>query len=236
MSDAQDTVPAEPAVVETPEVQATPEAVQPPAPDAFQGIQKRIDELTARYHEVDRVRQDLALQNQTLMQALTEKLAQQSVQVINQEPEYSIPDNIDPDTLKVIEAVTQKSLKQIEQRQSQFEAFLSQQRAEQVLSSADPAIAADAKKLLDAWSAKKLQGWTPEDAVVYAAGQRALAQLKAGDSQRKAFAAVEQPIATQAAPPPVASSSGASTPKDIDKWPAEKQAAYYEKLLDGKLW
>lgn len=215
------------------EVAATPVAAPQAQPNPHDGIQKRIDELTAKAYQAQRMAEEASAREAKLMELLVNQHAQPAP--APQQPEFNIPDNVDPEQVRIIENIVRRTTAQYESKQAQFEQFLSQQRLQQAAAQVnDPGIADAASRIYADWNKRSLKGWNPEDALVYAAGQKYLEAQKqsaAAQNTRQQFARVEQPLSAQAAPAPVTTSSARPIPANIDSWPFEKQAEFWEQRL-----
>jgi hypothetical protein len=153
------------------------------------GVQKRIDELTARSKAAEEAASAERVQREQLAQLLLAQ-SQQAQRTPPPEPpkmpELPCPEGMDPSIWaafnmqsrataaflaeqqsRALEARLAPALRNLQMSQGEMEF----QRAAQGV---DPAIGAEARKLLDTWQRAGLTGWTPNDAVVYAAGQAAL--------------------------------------------------------------
>ena len=193
----------------------------------FVGIQKRIDELVAKVHEREAEVTHLRQQNEVFMaQAL--KQYQQPAPV---EPQYAV-DPEEARRLKPMLAPYEQALQAVQRQLAQIQQFSVQQQMQQAAAKfGDPTVMDDATKLMQAWSSKGLQGWSPEDALVYAAGQRAMAARSAQDiarDQRGRFQGAG-PEGGQRGMPLPSNGAGAPLPTNFDQLSPDQQMAILEK-------
>jgi hypothetical protein len=214
------------------EVNQTEPAAQPPtqpAPNPHEGFQARINEVVAEKHEYRRRAEQL---EQQVMQLMATVATQQ------QRPEPEVEFN-DPDAAKAFNAMQQRMAAQLEQMQRKFDAQLQQVQFQQVgqqfAPNVDPVVQQRAAQIWQTWQQRGLQGYTPEDAFIYAQGEHAMKAGRQGvaNQQLQAFNRGASVTPTYAPPPPVAPPVN-SVPADIDEWDADKQLAFYEKRLNGK--
>ena len=148
--------------------------VEAPKQDPFAGIQSRIDQLTAKYHESEARVQAKDEQINNLVQQL---IARQSTPA-EQDPYAGI--EVDPQQRELLDRVLNNKLSKFEQIIQRQDAMLrgmaaaSQVEAAVAGKQVAPEVVAKAKQLVQAWNQSGLQGWKPEDALIYAAGQLAL--------------------------------------------------------------
>ena len=166
---------------ETPgEVQAG--EVQAPVESENNGVQKRINELTKKFRDQERVSETLRMQNQELMQTLTQTVAQMSQNVKPVEPAFEM----DTDEKKKFDYLLSPLQKQLAQLQAQLNVNSAHQEIQGVASEKNPPeVMSMAKTLLEDWRRKGIPG-TAQDAVTYAMGRYVLSK---GDE--------EQVVATQ---------------------------------------
>lgn len=232
-----------------PEAQPEPAAAPPPEPQAQvnEGIQKRIDELTARYYKAERERDRVQGERDAQaaqMQELVAALARQ-----NQPPTPDPLADVHPDDKRRVEAIVSPFVKRQEEILRKLEEAHRMQQTERIAQRiGDPRVAELSSKLIGEWSRRNLSGWTEQDAVIHAAGLIALQDREqakgAADRDAKGRfaqsprAQPQEPLHTQAAPAP-----GAGQPKqhdlptnidDLIQNDPLKAVALLEKRLEGK--
>jgi hypothetical protein len=193
------------------------------------GIQKRIDELTAKYRQAEDALRQRDAQNQELMMALMTQRAAPAAA----EP----PPEFDPEEKRKLDYVTAPLMQRMEQMQKQFERQMGAVQLQQTTQRVgDPEVAREAQALYQKWQGNPdVKGFNAEDAVIYAAGKKALAAQLAANAN-----AALQNFNNGAPPPmfngrqPPSAPVEAAVPADIDTWDNDKQAAYWEKQLAGK--
>lgn len=209
----------------------------PQAPVQSDGIQRRFDELTARFHEAERARQAAATQNQELMQML---LSQQHSRAPAPPQDPQIPDNVDPEMRQLLEAYTAPLKRQLAETQVQYGRQLSmmQLRQEAAQAGYDNRVVSRAEQLLNQWSNQRLQGWNPGDALTYAAGelfmQEKARSTQLRDERGRFNSASNNLVGNVVAPPQVNTPPKDAVPADIDSWDLDKQSEFYERRLTGK--
>lgn len=226
------------------EQQAAPQP--PPEPAINEGIQKRIDELTARYHRAERDRDRVqaerdaqASQMQELMLAFTRQ----------QQPQTPDPlSEIHPDDKRRVEAIVSPFVKRQEEVLRRLEESHRMQQVERIASQiGDQRVADLAMKLQGEWTKRNLSGWTEQDAVIHAAGLVALqdrerAQGTDRDAKGRFSPAPKaqpvEPLHAQAAPAAGAGQARSKgLPADIDdliQSDPNRAAEILEKHLDSK--
>lgn len=226
---------------EAPAAQVETPAVAAPQTNQFDGIQKRIDELTARYHDSERRASEmLSAKDQQIAQlanALSARLQPQTPDPL---------EGIHPDDRRKVEAIMTPQLRRIEEMTARLDAVMAQQRFEQATQQVgDDRVATIAKDLMADWRRRGLPGWTPEDAVIHAQGivtmqekQNAARPAPGRDTRGRFAESPNAAVLTAQAPSPSA------TPKKSDELPADiddmiqrnpaKAAAILEKRLAGK--
>lgn len=197
------------------------------------GFQKRIDQLTARFHQSEtrmaEVMQQKDSQIGELVRAMTEMVGRQNAQP---EPE------IDADFRRGAEAVVNPHIKRTDSKMAALEAQVQRLLAEQSFGGEPPEVAVAARQLFAGWQRAGIPA-TPDDAVTYIYGQLA-------KQDRSKAAAARDTRGRFAGPPPLTGQSalpaqqyGSATqqpvPQDIDERSPEAQADYWEKRLGGKL-
>lgn len=197
---------------------------------ASEGIQQRINELTGRFHDAQRRADDMARQNQELMQ-----LVAQSVQGGGQR-EAQV--EIDPEEKRRYEAYTAPLMKEFRAFAASMQGQLGQQKFQQASQAeTDPRVRARAAELLNNWQRDPSKGgWTPDDALTFARGEVAGQDRQRNGQVRNArgqFNANGQPLD---------GNSGRHTefreetplPQDFESKSMDEKLAILEKRLEGK--
>lgn len=200
------------------------------------GVEKRIAELVGRAkaaeEQANRAAQVAADKDSQIAELVRAVTAQQAGQL------QQVPaDDLDPEMRKQFERFNAPVMSRLEQTIARLEAQLGQQQVRSVAASVgDPRIEARAQQLMDLWQQKRLSGWTPEDAVRYAAGEIALAERSAAsktrDEKGRFNAGASGNLSGGSALP--AATPSTTRPADLDRQSVDKQIAFYEKSLDGK--
>ncbi len=194
-------------------------------------MQSRINELTFARREAERREADLAKRLQVQDQQIAELV--RSVTARQQQPvEPQMPD-MDPDQKKVLDAYFNRTVGPLQAEIESLRAQNGRNQAHSVASQfiGDADIANRAADLIVAWQRDGKTGWTPEDAVKFAAGEKVFADKSKGRAARDEkgrFNTLSQgesghSTVSNSAPP-----SGAR-PSDFENWSADKQLEYLEK-------
>lgn len=219
--------------------QAAP-AVPAPQPgqgaNPSDGVQKRIDELTAMVYEQKAIAAAAQRQSQELMQTLTQRAYEQAPQA----PAPSF-ENVDPDVRKAVEHQLAQQRAHYERQNAQILAQTADVQLRAVLQGQDPRVAGRTQEIWrDAVSKNAhVNGYTPEHALRYALGELAptlLAEAQRGQVVRQGQdfnrAGQSQVIAGQV-PPPAPVSTRQGEPPDMEEDP-EAAADYYRQRLGDK--
>ena len=221
-----------------PQVEAvTPEQQTQQPQDAFAGVQKRIDELTARYHDSERTWaqrvEALTAQNTELVQALAGR----------QEPEAP-PFEIDPEEQQKLNWMLKQATAPLQQHIALLEAQVSGSQVQQVAAQYgvnDPEVVALANQYVQNWSK---QGYfqkgivTVQNALDLALGAkyRGEAAKRVSQNQRDAYNNGAPGVMTQGAAPPVVRPPQRKelTQEEMEQDPAAAARFYEERLAsDG---
>jgi len=204
-------------------------------PGQHTGFQKRIDELTAKRYEAER--QSQALQAQLLER---EQMMARMMAAMTQAQQQQQPDpaaDLAPEDRRRIEATVSPRMKALEERLAQVTGQLEQQMFATQLNQETPAVQQLAKTLLGQWRQQGLQGWTMEDAVIYARGRlvgQDTSTVTQARNERGQFTATAQNVTrTQSAPPNPTPRVDQGLPANFDKLTAQEQADVLEKRLEG---
>lgn len=221
------------------EPQPQPDVQQPQQPDAFAGIQKRIDELTARYHDSERRASEALLVKEQQISELVSALSSRQAP----EPDYAA--EVDINDRRKVEAIVSPQVKRLEETVRRMEEAMSQQRFHQAAQQyGDDRITSLAQNIQQEWRKRGFNGpqWTPEVALVHAAGLLHLEEKQKGSKDtrdnRGRFASPQPPVLTNhAAAPSSAPRQSDALPADIDdliQSDPVRAAALLEKRLVGK--
>jgi hypothetical protein len=225
--------------------EAVPSEVTPASEAAAQpsGAEARINELTAKYREAERMNQEATVRTKAYedqVSQLVQALAAQQSQRPAHEPEAPAI-NIDPETQKLLNYVLSPIQKQLKDTQAQLAQMQQVGGAQQEFfhvdalgqqSKAPPEVVAAAKQTIMAWRAKGISASVAnaKDALLLAAGEVAM----------RAFSG--QAPAGTGYPPPVPSGGMAQTAPQAQKLPPnfnslsnDQQLAAMEKLGFGDI-
>lgn len=209
-------------------------AVQQQTQEASQqsGIQKRIDELTAKYHEAEGRANAMAqaLAAQAAAGAAQAQAPQPPVDEVAQQLQQL--EQYSPEVAKAVRAIADsiaaKSQKQLQQVQFQLE---SQTVSKEVVREAaamgikDAKVAARAEELAVSWRANGLR-LSPSDALTFALGEaaRTPAQARASDGRY----APPDAVITAASPTRTPVQKGGPAPANFESLPADQQLAWFD--------
>ena len=205
------------------------------------GIQKRIDELTARFHEERRAAQAKDQQIAELVRALAERSSQPAQQ------QAADPfEGFEPEERQKFAAV----LNPLQERLRQYEAYLPKVQAmearlaEMQFKSAasqmgfDEGVQQRAMQLMQTWRNKGYTGWNPEDALTFAAGQLAMEDRQRNQTSRdergRFNGGSQSLVGGHAAPTSPNPRQPDAVPADLESWDPAKQAEFWEKRLGNK--
>lgn len=203
----------------------------PPASNQHEGFQRRIDELTARFHDERRAREQLQDQlTQTLQLVASRAQGEQQPQA----PQFDSPEEA-----AKFQAVLSPFEQRLAQMERQYQARIDQMSVQLTAQQqgVDVAVAQRAQQLMNMWQRQGKSGWVPEDAIVYAEAQlarEARSQGQNANAQIRQYNAGQTPLAGHA-PPPAPTPRTGPTQAEVDGWSIDKQLAFYEKLPDQKL-
>jgi hypothetical protein len=217
----------------TAQVEAQPNTnpTETPAPNPSEGIQKRFDEMTAKQYE-------LSKQNQELMERLTQatvQLAQntQPARPAEVSPVEKYSADLDPRLIETMKAMESKYTGQLRQMQMQLEAKTGAMQIQQqaaAMRGLPPEVAQRAAQL---YEQSKLNGSaaTPEEALRYAMGDFALAQMAKGQAVLGVPTTAFSPPSPgfNAPNPQVTSPVSKAVPAGYDTWTLDQQINYMEK-------
>lgn len=198
------------------------------------GFQQRIDQLTARMREQERqfqsqLESERAAREQLMMSVL------QGGRQNQQEQQPELPD-MDPSERAKFDAMLKPFMQQNQQLARQVQALMAGQQVQQAAAkfgAVDPTVLQSAAQLAQNWTAGGYSGWKPEDAVVYAMGQRALqaAQNPQPRNTQGQFTAAPDVMMGQAAPP-AAARPRAKIPDFSNASPEQILAAFEKSGMD----
>lgn len=187
------------------------------------GIQRRIDELTARFHDTRRELDEEKAAKAVLLQQMT--MLQQ--RPVAQEP----PVEVDPELRRGIDSVYGPTLQRLEAQNRDLQVRLASQEARNVAiqQGEAPEVVDLAQKLMIDWHRRGVPGVTAEDAVVHATGllaRQERARTAAAKTERTGFNKLSTTnLATQSAPPRAVVRN--EIPKDLDDRSPEEQAKFW---------
>lgn len=204
------------------------------------GIQKRIDELTARIYDEARLRAVAEERAAATTQTLAEVLARQAAPQVSAPALPSLPEGVDPQFKTYFDSLMHASLSPV---LGKYENVLKAQQAEIAQLKLKSGMAAEpepvqkrAMELMTAWTKNGNSGWIPEDAVAYAYGELyRQGKLAPAGYVRQNTTVAAAPL--PAAPPPVTAPRPAAEEPDFDfQDPNQAVAAeaYYRKKLGRK--
>lgn len=202
--------------------------------NAPSGFQARISELTAHRREAERRAEEYAAKLAERDQQIAELV--RSV-TSRQQPEPEPDLNLDPEQKRILDVYMSRATKPLQQHIEQLTTQLGMQRAQSAAEqlTGDPEIANRAAQLMVGWQKQGYTGWTPEDAVVYAAGQAALNERKKAGQARNARSAFNsEPAVIPGHSQTVTPNPTSALPPNFDDLPVEKQLEILERRLDGK--
>lgn len=215
--------------------QAQPEQV--PQGNPFEGVQKRFDELTSVIHS-----QKAQLEEQReLVAALIQGMQAQPAQ--QQPQQYAIPEGVDPEQYRLIAQIVRQNVDPVVGELKQTVGYLRsrevQQEYQQTASVVkDQQVIAQARELAKQWKSRPdIKGFDERDALIYAAGLKYVEEQKQREQsrdQRGRFNSLAQTVIGSQSATAVQDGSQNAVPKDIDSWPAHKQAEYWAARLGDK--
>jgi DNA phosphorothioation-dependent restriction protein DptG len=130
----------------------------------------------------------------------------------------------------------QRQQQQMQQQfQAQFAQFQAQQEFNQVAGNYEPDVRQSAEQLMRTWQQNGYSGWKPVDALTYAAGQKALAQMQqaqASQTQSAQFNQLQNTVVRNQAAPPAPAPKGKGLPSNFDSLPANQRMALLDDMED----
>lgn len=187
------------------------------------GFQKRIDELTARYREVERQRDEMAIKMAELAAA---QAAPKSIAPAAPNPIEQYKSDLDPRLVEILAHQERQFQATLQERTRRMEIELGK-NAIMAEASRNPALLPYATKAAQLYEQSRMQGGapSPEEALRYVIGDDL---LKRG--------AINQSIPTftptatlPPAPVPPAQNTSAVPPSNFESLPLEQQIAWMEK-------
>lgn len=193
---------------------------------------QRVNEITAARREAERRAEEL--QQQTLQQSAQIAVLIQQMEASNSrrnaEQAAPVPE-MEPEFKRALDAYMEPLVNNQRQRDAEFRAFLEHQQFEAESAGFDAETKAEAKRLQQSWAKAGATGWVAKDALVYAAGQRALAaqqQVSAAKSQSADFNNLSKTVqSAQAATVPATSKK-----TNLDGLPAQRRMEIMEAEMD----
>ncbi len=217
---------------ENPIAQGPGNAAEPQNSNPNPGVQARIDELTAKFRETERLVQDKDAQIAALIQAQLQLQAPQQHQAPAQ-PQVQI----DPEEAAKLEAFMSPRMKQLEAMVQRLEAANVAQQFNQYKQTAPPEVLKRAQELQLAWQRSGKQGWVPEDAFTYAYGEYNLkqGQQQSAVQQQRQFNQATQNVTMQSAPAPQPTTNH-GLPTNIDSLPLNDRIRLREAAIANLPW
>lgn len=211
-----------------------PEA-ETPSNNVSNGVQARIDELTAKFRETERVVAEKDAQIAALIQAQLSTQSQYQPQ-----PNLAPQVEIDPEEAKKYDAYLGPKLKAMEQLVQRLEQAQVQNQFQQFQNQAPPEVVKRAQELQLAWQRSGKTGWVAQDALTFAYGEYNLKQAQQGNArnEQRAFNQASRNVSMQAAPSPVQdqNNTGYKLPQNIDELPLKQRIALREQALKDVPW
>ena len=231
-----------------PSAQAEAVNTQPVQQDAGEGIQQRINELTAKFRQAE----EAARQKDSQLMEMSAKYADLAVQMQRQQmqatapaqPAYADPlekykDALDPTAAEAIRAAVEATQRKME---AQFQTVLQRQAAEQAVYAVRAEVAAipnlprevaqRAEQLLTSWRASGVN-YPPQDAINFAMGEYATGQLKKAAPVMGYNPATQQPAVTPGINP--APAPQRALPPNFEQLSPRQQLDYMEKMGIGDM-
>ena len=201
------------------------------------GIQKRINELTARYHESERAAQKLLAEKEAQITELIGAISRGQPQ---QSPKPSVLDDVSQEDAQRVEAIMAPKLRALEEMMRRTEVAHRRQQAVQYATQyvGDERVSTLAARILDDWHQRGIHDRTEQEAVVQAAGVIAIQDrqeaIKAKGSRTSPNTAVLSTQGTTSAQVPRKKDplEGVNIDELMRRDPA-KAAALLEQKLDG---
>lgn len=195
------------------------------------GIQKRIDELTARFHEANARAEAMAQANAQLIAAQVQRQPQVAPVVDEAEAEMQKLEQYSPEVAqsirKALAAVEARVSKQVGATQAVLRAQAASRDLEQLAQSKgikDSRVTARAQALLQDWQAKGLQ-FNAADAMTFAAGEFSMNPQQPRQVDGK-FAPLDSVVTAQGTPPVPRPKT--SKPQNFESLPVDQQIQWFE--------
>lgn len=199
----------------------------------FEGFEKRINELTARFRGAEEVIAQKDAQLSEMVRTMSE-MAMRQQQPVQAEP----PVEIDPEERRKLEAILTPYQRRMEQMMANLEQQVAVREVQTVASQyGDDRLQNRAVQLMESWRKQGFSGWQPRDAVRYAAGELYEAEkLKAaqGQGEQQRFNQLSNNVITGQSAPPAPIASNGALPANFDSLPNDKQLEILERRLAGK--
>jgi hypothetical protein len=194
--------------------------------DSFKsGIQKRIDELTARTHEAQR-------NNEQLMQLLQQKDAQITELVAMRMNQQQAPQeedvNVDPTIARALERIVGKHLSPVQQQLGQYGQMMQKIEFQNLTANYEPQVVQRADQLMAQWKREGRTGWAMPDALVMASYQLGIPPKPQGQQRAPNGQFAQQTVIDAHAPAPQRTTGPKKRPANFDSLSPEKQLAILE--------
>lgn len=218
--------------------QAVPQGTNPQPEGQNPGIQHRIDQLTARYHEAERRNAELQGRFEAQQQMMLQQM-QQAQQPQPRDPFEHLPEDYRDAARAAAQAAERQAAARIQQLEQRYGQQLAAMQLQNAIQGQPPQVAQMAQQLYANWQRAGHTGWTPQDAVIYARGQLGIPAQQAAvpTPPPDPFGGSFTHLPQSAPPPPPArpGAPNAAPPPDIESDPVAA-AAYYEQKLGNNSW
>lgn len=155
-----------------------------PQAAALQGVQKRIDELTAKYHAAERIAQEAQARAQQSTELLAQMMSRPQEPQVRQEPQLQVPEGMDEATARYMQALFERTLdarvKPLMAQLQGVQGATAAQQAQQAAQAFGDKVAQRSAQLAAQWQAAGLHNvFKPDDAAIYALGEERMRELRA---------------------------------------------------------
>jgi hypothetical protein len=189
------------------------------------GIQKRIDELTAKSHEAQR-------QNEQLMQMLQQKDAQitelAATLMTRGAPAQEDDASLDPTIARALEKTVGKFLTPLQQQMAQYGQMMQKIEFQQMTSQYEPQVVQQAEKLMQQWKREGRSGWAMPDALIMASYQLGIPPKAQASQTRAPNGQFTSTVLDSHAAAPQRTTQARKRPANFDSLPPEKQLEILE--------
>lgn len=183
---------------ESPVAQGDQSADQAPNEDAVSGLQKRMDELTARWHEAERRGNDAVAVKDAQISELVSALAARESH-LQVDPLAEVP----RESQNTVRAIVSPQIQQLEAKMRRLEAdYAEQQFKYAALEAGDERVSQVAKSVWADWKKHNIPNVTSEDAILFAEGIVARQERVTKVKGKSSSSGDNDTIMRHAAPPP----------------------------------